>query len=134
MTYHIYCEIVGWQKNLFMVLQGKAGKDFILELTRLINLFNFKTDWMDLSLSLVHIFLPIMLQKPHNRSKPRDNYKYLHNRSIKWADGDLEGLMSEMGEIQKRFCAKVVSEKESRDKAFNRLMFTGQSPKIHRQR
>jgi hypothetical protein len=70
----IYCKIVGWQKNLFMVPRGKAGKDFILELTRLINLFNFKTDWMDLSLSLVHIFLPITLQKPHNRSKPRHNY------------------------------------------------------------
>jgi hypothetical protein len=34
-----------------------------------------------------------------------------------------------MLEIQKRFCAKVVSEKESRDKAFNRLTFTGQISK-----
>ena len=48
-------------------LRGKAGTDFIKELTRLI-------------LSLVHIFIPLMLQKPGPKSKAKDHVKYLATR------------------------------------------------------
>ena len=33
----IYKKIVNWQKNLFILLSGKAGKQYINETTRLMN-------------------------------------------------------------------------------------------------
>ena len=48
----IYEEIVKWKKNIYKLPRGKAGRDFISELTRLINLFNYKTAWKDYALSL----------------------------------------------------------------------------------
>ena len=41
----IYQEIVCWDKNLCFVPLGKVGKDFIKELTRLIELFTNDTQW-----------------------------------------------------------------------------------------
>ena len=39
----VYKEIVRWQKNIFTVPRGKTGSDFIEEITRLLDEFNFKT-------------------------------------------------------------------------------------------
>jgi hypothetical protein len=75
-----YKEILTWNKNLFLLPRGKAGKDFIVELTRLINMFVNKSPHERFSLSLVHIFMPIMLQKPSAKSKARDHSKYLELR------------------------------------------------------
>ena len=55
-----YKEIIAWKKNLFLLPRGKVGRDFIIELTRLVNLFVCKTKWQKMALPLVHIFLPIM--------------------------------------------------------------------------
>ena len=60
----MYNEILNWKKNIFSLPRGKCGNDFIKELTRLMNLFVRKTAWERLALSLVHVFLPVMLQKP----------------------------------------------------------------------
>ena len=63
-----YKEVTSWRKNLFMLPRGKAGTDFIRELTRLIYLFVNDTKWSRIGLPLVHIFLPLMLRKPSSRS------------------------------------------------------------------
>ena len=60
-----------------MLSRGKAGTEFIKELTRLIFLFVNKTKWEHLALSLVHIFMPLILQKPSKSSKAKDHAKYL---------------------------------------------------------
>ena len=88
---HAYKEIIGWCKNLFLLPRGNAGKDFICELTRLISMFVNKTAHERFALSLVHILMPIMLQKPSAKSKARDHSKYLAKRLIKWKDGELVG-------------------------------------------
>ena len=75
-----YATIIGWKKNIFRLPRGNCGSDFIKELTRLINLFVNKTKWERLALSLVHIFIPLMLQKPSSKSKPREHTKYLTSR------------------------------------------------------
>ena len=40
---HCYNTIVTWRKNFFLIPSGNASKNFICELTRLINLFNNNT-------------------------------------------------------------------------------------------
>ncbi len=97
----VYGEIVTWRKNMFLVPRGKSGMDFIKELTRLIHLFVDTTRWERLAFSLVHIFLPIMLQKPSRKSKARDHATYLSKRLVRWKNGELDDLMEECRSIQK---------------------------------
>ena len=121
----IYMELVSWTKNLMLLPRGKAGRDFIVELTRLINLFVYKTLWQNVAISLVHIFIPLMLQKPALRSKARDNSKYLSSRLEMWKAGDLNGLMSQSREIQKRVQKELTSRNTNRTKRFSQLMLQG---------
>ena len=120
-----YEEIIKWRKNLFLLPRGKAGTDFIKELTRLLYLFIDNTKWSRLGLSLVHIFLPIMLQKPSSNSKARINAKYLETRLKLWSDGKISMLMEECREVQKRLAVKLQKKKENKDQAFLRLMLMG---------
>ena len=77
---YAYEEILRWKKNIFTLPRGKSGTDFIRELTRLLYLFVDKTSWQRIALSLVHVFIPLMLQKPGPKSKARDHVKYLTSR------------------------------------------------------
>ena len=120
-----YEEIIKWKKNLFLLPRGKAGTDFIKELTRLLYLFIDNTKWSRLGLSLIHIFMPLMLQKPSSNSKARENAKYLESRLKLWSDGKLPLLMEECSEIQKRLVTKLQKRKENKDKAFLQLMLLG---------
>ena len=72
-----YMEIVSWQKNLFTLPRGKAARNFLSELSRLITLFTCDTKWKPYALKMVHIFIPIMLQKPSVRSKAAINLLYV---------------------------------------------------------
>ena len=121
----IYEEIIKWRKNLFMVPRGKAGTDFIKEITRMINLFMIQTKWTSLSLAKVHIFIPLMLQKPSSKSKAKDHAKYLEKRLKLWHAGDLQALLSENREIQKKLKQNQDKKRESKEKSFCRLMFAG---------
>ena len=121
----IYEEITKWRKNLFMLPRGKAGSDFIKTLTKLIQLFTTPTKWTRLSLALVHIFIPLMLQKPSLKSKAKDHCKYLEKRLKLWSDGDLDSIMAENREIQKRLKPIQDKKKEIKEKAFSRLMLLG---------
>ena len=120
----LYNEIITWCRNLFMVPRGKSGEKFIKELTRLLYLFVNKTAWESLSLQLVHIFIPIMLQKPSS-SKARDKAKYLLDRLEKWKDGDLNSLMDESRVIQEKLKRRKKSEDSFQQKGFSRLMMVG---------
>ena len=53
----MYDEIICWRLNLFEVPKGKAGKDFIMELDRLLSKLTFKTNWKSLSLKLIHVYI-----------------------------------------------------------------------------
>ena len=120
-----YNKIITWKKNLFSLPRGKCGSDFIRELTRLLCLFSDKTRWERLSLPLAHIFIPLMLQKPSQKSKAKDHVKYLTSRLEKWKDGDLINLLNEGHAIQARMVKSKARKAESRQKAFCRLMLAG---------
>ena len=66
-----------------------------------------------------------MLQKPCQRSKARDHAKYLASRLEKWKKGDIDQLIQEGKEIQKRMLKKKQKAIQSNQKAFCRLMFEG---------
>ena len=125
----LYLEIISWQKNLFLLPRGKVGKEFLSELTRLINLFNRKTVWSDVALSLVHIFIPLMLQKPSIKSKAKNNGKYLAKRLEWWNNGSLELLLNECNEVQSRLRKNTKGEAQGKRKAFCRLMLQGKISK-----
>ena len=73
-------------------------------------------------MSLVHIYVPLMLQKPSAKSKPRDHSRYLTTRLERWSKGELVSLMAEAKEIQKRILSSKSRKEETREKAFVRLM------------
>ena len=120
-----YRDIITWRKNIMSVPRGKSGEAFIRKLTKLINLFANKTAWQRLSLTAAHVFIPMMLQKPSARSKPRDHIKYLTSRLQKWNDGEILPIMKECNEIQKRMKKSFEKKEESRDRAFVRNMLLG---------
>ena len=121
-----YDEIITWGRNLFMLPRGKSGERFIKELTRLVYLFVNKTAWEGLSLQLVHVFIPLMLQKPSSTSKARDHAKYLLARLEKWKNGDLKSLMDEARVIQEKLKKRKKAEDSSKQKGLNsRLMMVG---------
>ena len=121
----IYDEIIRWKKNLFQLPRGGSAEKFIKELTRLIYLFVNKTAWKKVALQMVHVFIPLMLQKPSINSKARDHSKYLLTRLQSWKDGDLKSLMEQNRAIQRKVKQQRCKEAESKLKGFSRLMMIG---------
>ena len=121
----MYQEIVCWKLNLFEVPKGKAGKDFIIELERLLSELTFRTNWKSLSLKLMHVFMPTMLQRPTSKSKPRQNSKFLKERLIWWSNGDLDSLIKHCRQIQTQLEKKNNVQVVNNQKAFCRLMLQG---------
>ena len=66
-----------------------------------------------------------MLQKPSAKSKARDHAKYLEKRLKWWNLGELDSILSENREIQKKLKSSQDKRKETNDKAFCRLMLVG---------
>ena len=66
-----------------------------------------------------------MLQKPGPKSKARDHVKYLTSRLALWKNGEIDQLLLEGNEIQKRILKNKRKKEESNSKAFTRLMLEG---------
>ncbi len=126
----VYKEVSKWHKNLFLLPRGKVGCEFIKELTKLLNLFvNNDKKWGRVALALLHIFIPLMLQKPSAKSKAKENSLYLQKRLQWWIQGDLNSLLAETRVIQTRLKKKNEKKQESKQKAFCRLMLLGKVSK-----
>ena len=103
----IYKEISSWRKNNFLIPRGKAGNEFVQELTRLLNLFNYKTKFEQHSISMAIIFTTIMSQKPSKNSKAKNNSEFLTKRLRQWKNQEFDKLLSEGKEIQKRLEKRI---------------------------
>ena len=103
----LHSKIVTWKKNTFEVPRGKAGEDFVKEATRLLTLFNYRSDWESVALNLLVIFFPLMLQKPSARSKTKDHSRYLSKRLLLWSEGRLDEIISEAETIQRKLMSSV---------------------------
>ena len=125
----LHKEVSKWSKNLFLLPRGKAGCDFIKELTHLLNLFvNDDRKWSRLALSMFHLFIP-MLQKPSPKSKAKENSKFLQKRLGWWASGDLSSLLAENRVIQQNLKKKLEIKQKFKQRAFCQLMLLGKVSK-----
>ena len=125
----MYDEVVCWSKNIFKLPSGSAGKLFIRETTRLIEIWNEeKLPVSNISLKLLMIIPAILLQKPYRNSNSKLHSEYLRKRLVLWDDGKFDELMREARSIQERF--KIESKNKSKSpesiaKNFAKLMLLG---------
>ena len=130
-TCAIYEEIVYWKKNLFKLPSGAAGKQYIKEMTRLINIWN--EDCRPLSgiaLKLVMIMPALLLQKPSRKSTAKQHSEYLNKRLTLWEIGSFDQLMREVRSIQQKLKENQPKNESTEQlaKRFAKLMLAG---KVH---
>ena len=96
----IYSEAIHWRRNLFNVPTGKVGKEFILELSRLIRAYAEHSALEVIALKVAMVLPMLLLQKPHPGSKSRDHCACLQQRLTSWKQGELADLLHEARTIQ----------------------------------
>ena len=113
-----YSEVVHWRRNCFTVPLGKAGKEFVDELSYLFQAFA--------SASALESIAILLLQKPHKASKTKEHITCLERRLKKWKEGNLNDLVLEGRAIQQRLPKTNSSKaKEKLARSFANLMFAG---------
>ena len=126
-----YSEIVHWRRNVFLVPSGKAGKQFIRQITSLFLAFAQGAALESVALQAVMVACALLLQKPHSTSKCRDHVSALERRLRAWTNGDIDGLMREGRTIQthlqmlRQSTARNPEERNAR--VFSKLMFEGKT-------
>ena len=76
----IYKDITSWRRNLFKAPTGKAGQDFIKEVTKCINQLIYNTALEPIALKLSMIAFPLLLKKPSKKSKASQHTDHLRRR------------------------------------------------------
>ena len=121
-----YSEVIKWKKNLFLLPSGRAGKGFIIEIKRLVDLFVNKTPYYKLALNALMVMVPLLLQKPSKNSKSSDHVKYLEKRLALWSEGEILVILRECRKIQDRLInSKRKDDPDKARKVFVRLMLQG---------
>ena len=120
-----YDEVIKWRRNLFKVPTGKAGQEFVTELTNCLKHFSAGTSLQPIALKMAMITFPLLLQKPSRKSKAKDHTNYLTKRLEWWKAGNISAIIHEGREIQKRLIAAKRNSAENTDKIFTRLMLHG---------
>ena len=86
-----YLEIGHWRQNVFSVPSGKAGKQFLRELTHLFNAYAQASALESIALKACVVACALLLQKPHFSSKSKSHVKALERRLNAWRAGDIDG-------------------------------------------
>ena len=86
---------------MFLLPTGKAGKQFIDEITRLINIWTDESPMKNVAIKAIMIMPSLLLQKASKESKSKDNLKALERRMDFWKSGDHIDLFEESLTIQK---------------------------------
>ena len=99
----IYDEIIGWKNNLFNLPSGAAGKRFLRECTRLIEIWSEdRTPLSDIALKMLMCMPKLLLQKPFKKSKTKIHGQYLNKRLDLWENGLFDELLKENRSIQEK--------------------------------
>ena len=67
-----------------MITSGKAGKEFITELSSWLNKFNNDTHFQSIGLKVYMILPSLLLQKPSRKSKAKQHSAKLSQRLTLW--------------------------------------------------
>ena len=122
----VYNEVVHFRRNLFKLPTGRAGKEFINELTFWLRQFNSVTKLNGISIRIFMILPSLLLQKPSARSKAKDHAVALERRVASWRKGQIEELLKEAKTIQRQFKASNKPRRqEDLAKTFAKLVMEG---------
>ena len=86
----LYNDQVMFKKNLFKLPSGKAGKDFINEMTFWLRQFNKNTKLNAVAFKVLMILRTLLLQKPSAKSKAKQHTLSLERRLQLWKTGDIK--------------------------------------------
>ena len=123
-----YAEAAHWNRNLFLMPSGNAGKDFVTELVRLFRSYAEASALESVALKAAMVMLHLLLQKPFASSKAKDHCEILSRRLRAWKTGDLDGLLCEERMILQH--AKHVTrhqKEESLASSFSKMMLAGRT-------
>ena len=121
----VFLEVARWRRNIFYLPTGKAGEDFIEELSRIFEMFSSGSAFEPVALTMAVVIFPLVLQKPTRDSKAADHKRYLEKRLKAWKTGELDDLLKEGRVIQKRLNRKKKSKSVRKEKRFIQLMEAG---------
>ena len=123
-----YEEAVFYRKNLFKVPSGKAGKEFIGELTFWLRRFNRTSKLNKIAIKIFMLLPTIMLQKPSAKSKAKQHSSALERRLKQWRSGEIGALLRETRQIQSSFTKSSKmsnAASENLSKRFAKMMMEG---------
>jgi len=120
-----YDEVLKWRKNIFKIPSGKAAKEFISELTFWLIQYNTNSDLHGIALKVYMLLPSLLLQKPTRNSKAKEHLAKLQNQLNLWKNGDINELIQEGKNIQKKILSSKPRSKEDSYKIFSKLMFEG---------
>ena len=121
-----YVEVVHWRRNCFTVPFGKAGREFVCELSRLYQAFVSTSALEGIALKAVIVLPILLLQKPSKASKAKEHATCLERRLRSWKEGNLNELLLEGRTIQSRLIkTSTLKSTQSVARFFSDLMFAG---------
>ena len=118
-------EVVHWQRNVFSIPTGKAGKNFVSEMARLFQSYAEGSQIESFSLTAAMILPSLILQKPFPGSKTKEHVKCVERHMIEWRDGDIDGLLQEGHAIQQHLHPVKGTPKDNLARSFVNLMMHG---------
>ena len=80
--------MVYWKKNLFSSPSGQGGKNFIDEISRLMNEWIHESSVKDIAFKAIMVMPSLLLRKPSRKSKSKDHLKSLKDRMALWHKGE----------------------------------------------
>ena len=122
-----YDAIVYWKNNFFELPKCSFGKDFIHEMTILINTWNSGGPGHNICIKALMIMPALLLQRSSKKAKTADNKRHLQRRLQLWKDKKISELLSEGKTIQSRIklSTPTVNNEETLSKKFAQLMMQG---------
>ena len=125
----IYAKIVYWRRNVFLLPSGSTGKNFVNEMTRLIEAWNTGVSLLnDFAIKAVMIMPSLLLQKPSYRSGAKQHNECLARRLQSWKNADFETLVREARVIQCKLQSAQNAKSDDPEnfgRIFAKLMFQG---------
>ena len=123
-----YSEVVHWRLNSLKVPAGKAGKEFVRELSRLFSAFASASSMESIALRAAIVLPILLLQKPHRKSKAKEHAECLERRLRIWKEGNLNDLVLEGRTIQSRLPKfNSPTAKQNLSRSFAKFMFAGKT-------